>query len=174
MSVKRLSDEERAELVAYLDGEATGDAKRAVEAKLSLDPSWRAEAESLKRTWDLLDFLPRPEPKADFTQRTISKLNPIRRPGGSSIGGPTPSVRWLLIGAWAASLLVAALTGYFGSRAALPSGPGDAELTRDLRIIENKRYYDLIDDFDFLTDLDDPDLFGDDDGGGFERVTDSE
>src|SRR3954452_526203 len=113
MSVKRLSDDERAELVAYLDGEATGDARRAVEAKLSLDVNWRAEAESLKRTWDLLDFLPRPEPDPDFTQRTMSKLNPIRRPGGGSTGGGlNPTVRWLLIGAWAAALLVAALTGY--------------------------------------------------------------
>src|SRR3954452_21003829 len=150
MSVKRLSDDERAELVAYLDGEATGDARRAVEAKLSLDPSWRTEAESLKRTWDLLDFLPRPQPKPDFTQRTLSKLDPIRRPSGAGKGVVTPAVRWLLIGAWAASLLVAALAGYLGSRAALPSGPGDAELTRDLRVIENKRYYDLVDDFEFL------------------------
>jgi anti-sigma factor RsiW len=174
MSGKRLSDDERAELVAYLDGEAAGDARRAVEAKLSLDENWRAEAESLKRTWDLLDFLPRPEPTPDFTQRTTSKLNPIRRQGGPGAGGLNPTVRWLLIGAWAAALLVAALSGYFGSRAALQSGPGEAELTRDLRIIENKQRYDLIDDFEFLTDLDDPDLFGDDDGGGFERVNDSE
>jgi anti-sigma factor RsiW len=166
MSGKRLSDDERAELVAYLDGEATGDAKRAVEAKLSLDPTWRAEAESLKRTWDLLDFLPRPEPNPDFTQRTMSRLAPVRRSAGAGTGSVTPTIRWLLVGAWAASLLLAVLAGYLGTRSALPSGPGDAELTRDLRIIENKRYYDLIDDFEFLKELDDPDLFGEEGIGG--------
>jgi anti-sigma factor RsiW len=159
MSSKRLSDDDRAELVAYLDGEVTGQAARAIEAKLSLDARWRAEAESLKRTWDLLDFLPRPEPTADFTERTLSKLEPIRRPAGAA-GATSPGFRWLLVGAWAAALLLALLGGYFGGRAALRAGPGDAELTRDLRIIENKRYYDLIDDVDFLRELDDPDLFG--------------
>src|SRR5262249_40048474 len=62
MSKRRpLSEDERADLVAYLDGETTGDAKRAIEAKLNLDPVWRAEAASLKRTWNLLDYLPRPD-----------------------------------------------------------------------------------------------------------------
>src|SRR5712671_5147785 len=109
---KRLTDDERAELVAYLDGEATGDAKRAIEAKLSLDPDWRAEAESFKRTWELLEFLPRPEPKADFTERTLSKLDPIRRPIGlAKTGTSSRAARWLLAGAWAAAVLLAALGG---------------------------------------------------------------
>src|SRR4051812_19964027 len=108
MSGKRLSDDDRAELVAYLDGEVTGQAARAIEAKLSLDPRWRAEAESLKRTWDLLDFLPKPETKADFTERTMSKLAPIRPTSGAA-GAPGLGVRWLLVGAWAAALLLALL-----------------------------------------------------------------
>src|SRR5438093_12897658 len=105
---KRLTDEERAELVAYLDDEMAGEAKRAIEARLSRDPVWRAEAESLKRTWDLLDYLPKPEPKADFTQRTMSRIGPVRKPeGGTKTGGPRPVVgRWLLAGAaWAAMLM---------------------------------------------------------------------
>ena len=44
--------------------------------------------------------------------------------------------------------------------------PGEAELTRDLRVIENKRYYDLVDDLDFLRQLDHPDLFGEEVPGG--------
>src|SRR4051812_3320818 len=103
---KRLTDEERAELVAYLDNEVGGEAKRAIEAKLSRDPTWRAEAESLKRTWDLLDYLPRPEPKTDFTQRTMSKIGPVRKPEGANSGGPRPVGRWLFVGAaWAAALM---------------------------------------------------------------------
>jgi anti-sigma factor RsiW len=167
---KRLTDEERAELIAYLDGEATADARRAVEAKLSLDPAWRAEAESFKRTWDLLEYLPRPEPKADFTARTMSKLGPIRRPTPEA-GGRRRLPRWLLAGAWAAALVLAAWGGYQACRSLTapdgePAGPGEAELVRDLRIIENKRAYDAVDDFEFLQELDDPDLFGEDAIGG--------
>src|SRR5947209_2250264 len=99
---KRLTDEERAELVAYLDGEVVGEARRAIEAKLSLDPDWRAEAGTLKRTWDLLDFLPRPEPREDFAQRTLSKVGPIRRPDAASRGGGWGAVRWAMAGGWAA------------------------------------------------------------------------
>src|SRR6188508_1813481 len=108
---KRLTDEERAELIAYLDDEVGGDAKRAIEAKLSLDPVWRAEADSFKRTWDLLEFLPRPEPRADFTARTISRLGPVRKPdaAGKGKGGFR---RWLLAGAWAAAVLLAVAAGY--------------------------------------------------------------
>src|SRR5262245_16644980 len=123
---KRLTDEERAELVAYLDNEIGGEAKRAIEAKLSRDPVWRAEAESLKRTWDLLDYLPKPEPKADFTQRTMSKIGPVRKPEGAKVGGPQPMRRWLLVGAvWAATVMLALGVGYSVCRAMLPHRPGD-------------------------------------------------
>ena len=43
-----LSDDDRADLVAYLDGELDEEASRALESKLSLDPKARAEADSLK------------------------------------------------------------------------------------------------------------------------------
>ena len=55
-----LIDEEREDLVSYLDGELTGVAARAVEARLSLDTRYQAEAAALKQTWEMLDFLPRP------------------------------------------------------------------------------------------------------------------
>src|SRR5689334_1695542 len=107
-----LTEQEKADLVAYLDGELTGAAARAVEAKLALNPAARAEAESLKRTWDLLDYLPRPEPSPSFTERTLSRLAPVRLQDARKSAGR----RWLwkaLLGAgWAAALVLAALGGY--------------------------------------------------------------
>jgi anti-sigma factor RsiW len=163
MSKRPLSEDERADLVAYLDGETSGETRRAIESKLSLDPVWRAEAESLKRTWDLLEYLPRPEPSPNFTQRTLSRLAPVRPTvtAGATAGRRWPLVGWLAFGGgWAAAVLLAGLGGYLGYRALSVQGPGDAELTRDLRIIENRRFYEVVDDFDFLQDLDEPDLFG--------------
>ena len=62
----------------------------------------------------------------------------------------------------AAALLVAAAAGGYASfRAMTPREPGEKELTRDLRLIENKRIYDRVEDFDFVEKLDNPDLFGD-------------
>jgi hypothetical protein len=113
----------------------------------------------------LLDYLPRPEPSASFTHRTLSRLAPAVavRPR------PTRWQRWrrpVLGAGWAAALALAAVGGYAGyQRLAPPREPGEQELVRDLRIIENKRYYDGVEDIDFLRALDQPDLFGDDNPG---------
>jgi anti-sigma factor RsiW len=157
-----LTEQERADLVAYLDGELGRAESQALDAKLSLHPEARAEADALRRAWDLLDFLPRREPSPSFTERTMSRL-PLasvrRRPGVVRRGrGPF----WW--GGWAAAVLLAALGGYAGFRWGVPREPGERELVRDLRVIENKRYYDSVEDLDFLRKLDQPDLFGDEEG----------
>jgi hypothetical protein len=63
-----------AELIAYLDGELEPSAARDLEDRLDADAKLRARAESLKRSFDLLDFLPKPEPSASFATRTLDKL----------------------------------------------------------------------------------------------------
>lgn len=151
-------EQERVDLVAYLDGELTGEAARALEAKLSLDPAARAEAEALRRTWDLLDYLPRPQPSLRFTHRTMERLSPLR--AGEQLRRQRGRTLCLGLG-WAAALLLAGWSGYAGYNWLVPREPGERQLLQDLRIIENKRLYDRIEDLDFWRALDAPDLFGD-------------
>src|SRR5262249_50355106 len=73
-----LSDADRAELTAYLDGEWAGEDRRRVEARLASDPRLRAEADSLKRAWELLDALPRLAPSNEFTTRTLDRVSALR------------------------------------------------------------------------------------------------
>src|SRR5581483_2340487 len=73
-----LTDTDRAELVAYLDGELDADGQQRVEARLSGDALARAEADALKRAWDLLDHLPRAQPSSDFTERTVTLITAQR------------------------------------------------------------------------------------------------
>jgi anti-sigma factor RsiW len=152
-----LTEQEQADLVAYLDGELHGEAARSVEAKLSLHPEVRAEAESLKRAWDLLDFLPHPEPSPQFTERTLSRLATPRRPRRAR--------RWLMPAAWAAAVLAAFAAGWAGYAWLVPARPGERELLHDLRIIENFRYYEPVGDMSFLGQLGQPDVFGDEQAG---------
>jgi len=161
-----LSDAERADLIAYLDGELHGEAARKLEARLTRDKVLRAEADALKQTWDLLDTLPRPEPTTHFTHRTMERLAPIK---AAPSGGPAfwNTWRYWLLGAgWAAALVLAFLAGsgivslYSNARE-----PGDKELVRELRLIENKKLYEVGEKIDFLRQLDQPDLFGDDQSG---------
>jgi anti-sigma factor RsiW len=167
-----LSDEDRKDLVAYLDGELDAKTARLLEAKLNQDVEARAEAEQLRRIWEMLDYLPRPEPTATFSSRTlerVSALRPQKAPANKE-GRKWPY--WVPGAGWAAVVLVASALGYTGiswlSKAQPPAAPAtprineDALLVRDLRLIENKRLYEFVDDINFLRELDDPDLFGDD------------
>ena len=155
-----LSDDDRATLVAYLDGELDEEQARDVEARINRDPTVRAEVESLKRTWDLLDYLPRAEPSPTFTQRTVSLVTAEHM---ATLKARQRRRRWLVGVGWAAAVLVAALGGFAGVTLLTPREPTDEELARDLRVIENRKLYEQIDSVGFLKSLDQPDLFGDDD-----------
>ncbi len=145
------------DLVAYLDGELDEKTKRAVEAQLRADPRARAEVDSLGRVWELLDYLPQPQPSPNFTHRTLERVSVLR---------PTaPALRrrraWLLGAGWAAVLLLAAGAGFAGTYWLVPRDRTDEALARDLRVIENRRLYEPVGDIDYLWELERPDLFGD-------------
>ncbi len=162
------------ELVAYLDGELDPKAAEGIATRLSLDPTLRAEAESLQRTWDILDILPRPRPSADFATRTLSQAVPM--PSASS---PGPTISFQTPGAvpiatthaprpgvafWLASIaviLVAAGVGYFGHRELAPPKPAGVDpKMEDFPLMKNLRLYRDVDDMDYLKRLDSPELFG--------------
>jgi anti-sigma factor RsiW len=156
-----LDENERADLIAYLDGELDSASARQMEAKLNSNPSIRAEAESLKKTWELLDYLPSPEPSPNFTHKTVQLVTAYQT--------KTIAVRtskgwrpWALGVGWAAAVLLASVAGYAGISRIQPKEANDEELVRELRIIENKRLYEEAQEMEFLRLLDDPDLFGDD------------
>jgi len=152
-------DKERANLVAYLDGELEAEAARSIEQKLALDPAARAEVDTLKKTWEMLDYLPKSEPSPTFTHRTLERVGPITT-GKLGAAASWPR-RPLLFGAgWAAAFVLSALGGYAGYQRLAPREPGDTELVSDLLVIENKRLYELIEDVEFVQELDHPDLFG--------------
>src|SRR5690242_13523120 len=73
-----LSDDDWAQVTAYLDGELEGGAARSVEAKLNKDAAVRAEAEALQKTWEMLDYLPQPQASPAFTNRTLERVSVLR------------------------------------------------------------------------------------------------
>lgn len=77
-----------AELVAFLDGELDPAAARRVQAKLDADPALRARAAELKRAFDMLDYLPKPDPSPTFATRTLDKLPAAKPVSGSQPAQP--------------------------------------------------------------------------------------
>jgi anti-sigma factor RsiW len=171
-----LTAQDRDNLVAYLDGELDERTARALEAKLSRDPQARSEAEALKRTFNLLDYLPRGEASSQFASRTLDRLSTVQpatiaasdpeQASGQARAAQGPR-HWFQIAGWSCALLAAAMMGYFGTRSywlhkrpALPADV-DAALVQDLRLMENKKLYDRVDDVNFLRALDVSGLFND-------------
>jgi hypothetical protein len=160
-----LTDADRDELVAYLDGELTPEEQQRVEARLSRDPRARAEADTLQRAWDLLDHLPRPEPSRDFTDRTLSRVSALRPVAPATPWYRRPAVTY---SAWAAVALLALALGYWLTPPAhtVPPQPVDLETDpvyrQESRLIEHLPLYLAVERLDYLLALDTPDLFGDD------------
>ena len=184
------ADPFEAELVAYLDGELDAEAARKVEARLATDPAARARAAALKKTFDMLDYLPKAEPSPSFATRTLDKL-PAIKPAASRSGSrpaavstsmpvalledePPQAVRSRSLlraaGVFAAVAVFAAL-GYFATAAArpllFPVSEKESEEARiepkveaDARVIEHLPLYAVADDIAFVTELGKPELFG--------------
>ena len=162
------------DLIAYLDGELDADESRTVETQLAGDAETRVKAEEYKKTYDLLDYLPKPEPSESFTARTLTKLQPVLAPSptGSapslSTSGTLPAPRaklgpeFLL---WAVALVAIGGAGYFGHLLAQPylNPPREAEKfdQADLPLIHDLPLYTGVDDLEFLRRLQEADLFDD-------------
>lgn len=68
------NDPQLTELVAYLDGELGEEESSRLERRLAENPPLRGYAESLDRTWQLLDTLGEATASGEFTQKTLASL----------------------------------------------------------------------------------------------------
>lgn len=103
-----MPSDEQENLVAYLDGELDDAAAEKVHAALGRDPRLREEAAELSQTWDLLNYLPRPQAPQDFTQKTVQRLET------AGLVLRQRSLRWrrLAILGWIAALVLSALLSF--------------------------------------------------------------
>ncbi len=150
---QRLTDLERANLVAYLDGELNEPEARALSTKLTQSVTGRREVDALQKAWELLDFLPRPEPSEALITRTLTEIRTLESRGGKAgqvaNRAATIAVRVLTCTATAAATLA---VGYALTRWAWPDPT--ARLVRDLSVAEHVDEYREVGSFEFLKLLD--------------------
>ncbi len=105
----KLSPQEQENLTAYLDHELDDAGSEAITAALSRRPEVRKEADSLRKTWEMLDYLPRPQAPKTFMDQTITRLNSTK---GILL---QQGIKWrrYAIAGWAACLLTAAAFGFW-------------------------------------------------------------
>ena len=160
------------DLIAYLDGELPPTEAQKLESKLAFDAKARTRAAEYKKTFDLLDYLPKPEPSADFTNRTLTRIQPAFAPGSATsqaftlnLSGATPAPPrriWPEFAFWSFAVLVAAGLGFGAHTLAQPYiSPRKVEVfdQADLALIHELPLFLGVDDLDFLRKLHDADLF---------------
>lgn len=148
---QRLSPEERQDLVAFLDGEADPELSQRLERKIATSVSARREADLLKRTWELLDFLGTPAVSSDFTARTVKMLaleDQRKEAVGQSAVQVGRQALWGLV-------CVAAVAGCFvAALFAAELWPDKSRrLVEDLPVLEHYEEYRALGDLDYLKHL---------------------
>ena len=148
----RLSPTERANLVAYLDGELTDAEARAIATTLTSSATARRELEVLEKTWELLDHLPRPKASEQLTARTLTQVQRIGAQGGQIESAfRDVASRVLRIGGVVAASLAACLVGFALTQWVWPNPT--ARLARELPLVEHLGEYRDVGTFEFLDAL---------------------
>jgi anti-sigma factor RsiW len=156
--IPRLTQDQRSNLVAYLDGELSEPAVKEIDQVLSKSPAVRHDVEMLARTWDLLDQLPRLATEEDFTARTLSVAQKEEAPRPllpTSVSERLQSRQLrrggvLLI--WLAVLAASAFLGYSATAHWVPDQSED--LLRNLEVVEKLDLYRNVESLEFLKQLD--------------------
>jgi hypothetical protein len=148
----RLTPAERGNLVAYLDGELNEAETQAIATKLTKSATARRELESLEKTWELLELLPRPQLSPDFTARTLTGVKQLSIADEEFESKLKQSaLRALRMGVWVAASFLALGVGYVITQWVWPNPT--ARLARDLSIAEHLDEYRDVGDFEFLDAL---------------------
>jgi hypothetical protein len=155
MNTASLTDDDRRDLVAYLDGELSPDEAARVEARMLSDDAYRSEMQALQGTFDMLEDLPISTVGPNFTRTTVevAAIDYRRRParGSFDLRKALPAALVLLC------VLSAAAFGFAWqrNRQLLP----EREAIREFPILENYDAYAHAGDADFLRRLRDEGVF---------------
>lgn len=150
----RANGETNEQLVAYLDGELSPEQAAEVERRLANDPEYRGRLEALRRTWQLLDDLPRTQSSPELTRSTVTMV------------AQTVSQRRRRDAVWrpwafgAVTVLAVSLLSFWTASRRLNAD--DERFLRDLPVIQNVDIYRHVEDVEFLRQLIDDGLIVDD------------
>ena len=150
---QRLSPDERSNLVAFLDGELPEALAQVIATKLTQSVTARREADLLRKTWDYLDFLPRPLASKNFTARTLAEAELLDGRGDRIASAASDLGRRVLLAVgWGAAAVVLCAAGYLITARLWPNP--SARLTTDLSIAESLDAYREVGGIEFLRQVD--------------------
>jgi anti-sigma factor RsiW len=155
----RLTPDERADLVAYVDGELPEAHSRVISTKLTQSATARREVEILQKTWEMLDYLPLPKATEKFADRTISQIRRLELKGNAWV--PALALWSGRLGRVMVYVCVGAVflgAGFALTRWVWPDPT--KRLVEDLTLAEHLDEYLEVGSFEFLSELADSKEFG--------------
>jgi len=156
----RLTADQREDLVAYLDGELPDDKAHQIDEIIARSEVARHEVEALARTFELLDILPAMRAADDFASKTLTNLKVMEQPFSlTDQWWFRYFKRALKIGVWIISLVLCGWLGFQTTRNWIPDH--NADVLRDLPVIENLDRYEEIGDINLLKEMKRNGLFDD-------------
>ena len=137
-------------LIPYLDGRASADDQRAVEAHASICPACRQRIEEYRCLSGVLDELPIIEPSAAFNARLRETIAAEPRPGWFAWFMPSPRLAFALAMLLALSVWMGKVQPPADTAVATSQSEQDFHVIKDLGVLEN---YDVLKGFDALSEL---------------------
>lgn len=161
--IEGAEDPQTAELVAYLDGELPEQDADRVEQLLLTNPPLRRNAESLDRTWQLLNSLEEATASGEFTLKTLASISTV---SAESDSVSATDRRWShkkhLLWSVTARALIWCLAGFIACSAGLLlsrkarrelTDPTDAQILKDLNLYHQYPKLWRIPDVEFLKEV---------------------
>ena len=149
----RVGAQDRANLVAYLDNELEPEQAQGLAILLIQSVTARREVESLKRSWELLDLLPKPEVSADFTSQTLTSVSTLATQGDRRYRKAVHDLGRLTSVAAALLTLAVGVAGGFWLTSRIVPDP-NARLIRELPLAEHFEDYRALGSPDLVEELD--------------------
>jgi hypothetical protein len=155
----RLTPDERADLVAYVDGELPEGHAQTIATKLTKSATARREVEMLQKTWEMLDYLALPQVNEQFSEKTVSHIRRLELQGRT--WEPILAAWSARAGRLAMYLVLGGICLGIGYSLARWVWPDKTErLVHDLTLADRLDEYLEIGSFDFLSQLAESQEFG--------------
>ncbi len=146
-------------LVAYLDGEVSDAERQGLERRLASDAALREQLAGLQKSWHMLDRLSTAHADDAFTRTTISMA--VQSARETAEAPPVPPRRRAQ---QIAVIALAALLGFLAIR--LPWRAARNRQLEDLPVANHLDLYRYADSVEFLRQLDQSNLFGEESDDG--------
>ncbi len=152
-----LTEEQRTEIVEYLDGELDSQSAEKVRRMLVEDVNARREAEELTIAWEALDSLGDIKASGDFTERTITSIEALTETEKHVHTQAFDVRRGTILGGWVVGIVTSAVIGFCLTNWSVPDK--SQELVRELELIQALPKYERVGSAELLKELEKQELF---------------